>query len=318
VALAAPDLSGDASVAGTAGPTGTESTGQPRRSAPRTVGSVGTTTKAAQRPVGPPIAAPPTEPSEELDDAAEADDSKLSETKIPDGKPPSGVPLGEQVADPADAADSPAEITDDIPDDVDDIPGEEDDECGWSWWPFQPGSPVPAPDNGDGYGGGAPSATPPVGGPGVPTESAIAPLPASPLVPDPQEPLPGLVVPAAMPVLSMPIIALPPVVPRIGAGGGGAPRGPAGAGTAQAPAAPQDTQAQRPAAPEVFDAAVPASYRAGYAAYLRTAGMPEVLAVAVPGATGIMLLTGAGGLIGYRQARAGRAFRASASRRFAS
>jgi hypothetical protein len=39
-------------------------------------------------------------------------------------------------------------------------------------------------------------------------------------------------------------------------------------------------------------------------------------AVAVPGVTGILVLTSAGGLVGYRQARAGHAVRASGTARF--
>ncbi len=47
----------------------------------------------------------------------------------------------------------------------------------------------------------------------------------------------------------------------------------------------------------------PAStFRAGYGAYLRSAGIGQVASIALPGFVGILLLTGAGGLIGYRQA----------------
>jgi hypothetical protein len=58
------------------------------------------------------------------------------------------------------------------------------------------------------------------------------------------------------------------------------------------------------------------TYRMGYVDYLRGAGLGQVAAVAVPGVTGILVLTGAGGLIGYRQARAGRAVRAGGPARF--
>jgi hypothetical protein len=58
------------------------------------------------------------------------------------------------------------------------------------------------------------------------------------------------------------------------------------------------------------------TYRMGYVDYLRAAGIGEVAAVAVPGVTGILVLTSAGGLIGYRQARAGRAVRAGGPARF--
>jgi len=61
-----------------------------------------------------------------------------------------------------------------------------------------------------------------------------------------------------------------------------------------------------------------APYRAGYSDDLRAAGLSEVAAVAVPGFTGLLVLTGAGGLIGFRQARAGRAMHGGTLSRFAS
>jgi hypothetical protein len=58
------------------------------------------------------------------------------------------------------------------------------------------------------------------------------------------------------------------------------------------------------------------SYRIGYTEYLRTAGLPQVAALAVPGLVGILVLTGAGGLVGYRQARAGHAVHVGGSAHF--
>ena len=121
-------------------------------------------------------------------------------------------------------------------------------------------------------------------------------------------------------VLPAPVLSVPMVPPAAGTGSGSAavgaaPRGPVGA---KSPSPARGTPpAERPAAPRGSDA-VPASYRAGYGERLRTAPMSQVIAMAVPGATGIMLLTGAGGLIGYRQARAGLAIRAAGSGRFVS
>ena len=51
----------------------------------------------------------------------------------------------------------------------------------------------------------------------------------------------------------------------------------------------------------------PSSYRIGYTDYLRNAGLSQVAALAVPGLAGMLVLTGAGGLVGYRQAKAGHA-----------
>jgi hypothetical protein len=305
VALAEPDSSGDAADTGTAGRTSDESTGQPRRTAPRGVGAVtgtGSGSPAQRFPVSPAETADSRVP---LPEAGESDPSKLPEGESGVGETPPGDTPGEREGAEDDVKDDGVKEDDD------------DDECGWGWWPLPPDSDSSAPNGGDGYGGGAPSAAPPAGRPGVPPE-LLPESPVLPVVPDPQEPLPGLVAPAAMPVLSMPVIVLAPVAPGIGGGGVGAgPRAPAPENAVRSPAPARTPPAERPAAPRT-DAVLPASYRAGYGEYLRTAGMPQVIAVAVPGATGIMLLTGAGGLIGYRQARAGLAIRANGSARFSS
>jgi hypothetical protein len=80
---------------------------------------------------------------------------------------------------------------------------------------------------------------------------------------------------------------------------------------------PSDKQKSAPPAFSASNNALPPpSYRMGYVEYLRAAGFGEVAAVALPGFTGILILTGAGGLIGYRQARAGRSVRAGNTARF--
>lgn len=141
--------------------------------------------------------------------------------------------------------------------------------------------------------------------------------------------------------ITMPVIVAPVGTPGAGGGGGGG----AGAGTAGSgrsgvvprPGMPESPRVTgkpggKPASPPapaentqnapVFAAgagAAPApSYRAGYTDYLRAAGLGEVAAVAVPGVTGILALVGAGGLLGYRQARAGHTVRASGTGRFMS
>ncbi len=97
------------------------------------------------------------------------------------------------------------------------------------------------------------------------------------------------------------------------AGGVGLPAAGAAIGPPGLPAAPRQASATPPQA----DVRVPASsYRVGYGEYLRTAGMSQVAALALAGLAGILVLTGAGGLVGYRQAKAGHAVRTSGIARF--
>lgn len=56
--------------------------------------------------------------------------------------------------------------------------------------------------------------------------------------------------------------------------------------------------------------------RQGYPEFVRTAGLPQLAGAALPGVAGILFLTFGGGLIGYRQASAGRMIRASAAARY--
>jgi hypothetical protein len=57
-------------------------------------------------------------------------------------------------------------------------------------------------------------------------------------------------------------------------------------------------------------------FRAGYSDYLRNAGMAQITSIALPGIAGILLVTMGGGVIGYRQARAGHVIRAEGIARF--
>jgi len=74
-----------------------------------------------------------------------------------------------------------------------------------------------------------------------------------------------------------------------------------------------DRVADRPATESVPAVAtgardeLPDRFRVGYAENLRSAGMPELVGTALPGLGGIVLITAAGGLLGYRQAKAGHA-----------
>lgn len=318
VALADPDNSVDGAATGAAGRTTDESTDHPRRGAPPAVGTAtgpGAGSPGRRSAVPPPRIAGSSGPSDSTD---EGDLSKRAERAAKADETLPGGASGEQT----DAEDE--DLTageDDIIDDGD-VDDDEEDECGWGWWPLPPHNGSSTPFHGDG--GGATAASPPARPavlpglevatePEVPSESPEL-LPT----PDPQDPLPGQIAPAAIPALSMPVIALPPAVPGIGGGDvGGGPSSSEPANAGQPPAPERTPAAQPPAAPRT-DTVLPVSYRAGYGEYLRTAGMPQVIAVAVPGAIGIMLLTGIGGLIGYRQARAGRAVRSSGSARFSS
>jgi len=88
----------------------------------------------------------------------------------------------------------------------------------------------------------------------------------------------------------------------------------------QSPATPLDMPIEPVKPKQTFSASSHFSaaqeFRPGYPDYLRAAGMSEVAAVAVPGFAGILTITCAGGLLGYRQARAGRSTAPSRAARF--
>jgi hypothetical protein len=197
---------------------------------------------------------------------------------------------------------------------------DDENDCspGWPWWPVPVGQP-PGPGGGGGGGGGHPEV--PSGHPRVPPRMQLPPE----LMPPATEPVgpsvidvaPGVGIAAAefpTPPIMLPVI----VAPATGlGGGGGSPGSPA------LPAVPRGVTAKPPAGREPLPAnvgsnvAVPASsYRIGYTDYLRYAGLSQVAALAVPGVAGMLVLTGAGGLVGYRQAKAGHAVHTSGTARF--
>jgi hypothetical protein len=176
---------------------------------------------------------------------------------------------------------------------------------------------LPGPGGGGGGGGGAVEV--PSGRPELAPQMQLPPE----LMPPAFEPsvidvVPGIGAGAAeLPVapITLPVI----VAPAAGLGGGGgapgAPRVPS------LPSAPRRATAEPPAGREPLPANVGSnapvsnlSYRIGYGEFLRTAGLAQVAALAVPGVTGILVLTGAGGLVGYRQAKAGHAVRTGTAR----
>jgi hypothetical protein len=187
-----------------------------------------------------------------------------------------------------------------------------------------PGLPAPGPPQSSGGGGGAIVRLPGFAPPKVPSMQLPGEL--QPGQPDGAAALDagaGAVAAAApagpaVPIV-LPVIVVPPVGLGAGAGGGGA----AGASGGSLPGAPRAVIAEAPAgrvpppASVGSNVAVPnASYRIGYTEYLRSAALPQVAALAVPGLAGILVLTGAGGLVGYRQAKAGHAVRVDGSARF--
>ncbi|AMD56699.1 hypothetical protein ATO49_27540 [Mycolicibacterium fortuitum subsp. fortuitum DSM 46621 = ATCC 6841 = JCM 6387] len=134
----------------------------------------------------------------------------------------------------------------------------------------------------------------------------------------PVPPPPGLAAAAGVAPVAVPVIALPVIVPPIAVplGAPDADHGPR-SGPRSGPEVQSNTkmrtEARQPAAVGL-DAAIPVAFRAGYTDYLRTANTKEIAAVALPGVTGMMALTGLGGLVGYRQAKAGRTVRIDVSR----
>lgn len=130
------------------------------------------------------------------------------------------------------------------------------------------------------------------------------------------------------PVLSAPVVAvpvLPPAAARFPAFPPAATPAP-GLGSAAARAgsgAPGSTvEGGRTAGPQeqtptgtvkVMSGQTP---RQGYTDYLRRPGLPQLAGAALPGVAGILLMTLGGGVIGYRQADAGRMIRSSGAARY--
>ncbi len=216
--------------------------------------------------------------------------------------------------------------------------GDDDDDDGhhrgWPWWwPFACGGvSVPAPVIVGAGGDHGPGVT------GVPGRRVVIPptmqlppelrqlpgnVPAEPTEPTIVDAGPGVAGTAVEPALSpisMPVIVAPR--PVLGSAGGvtsaGEPLAPG-----KVPAAPRATHgeppqsgAPRPAQAGAERVTPEASYRMGYGEYLKTAGLSQIAGVAGTGVAGILLLTCAGGLLGYRQAKAGHAVRTGGVARF--
>ncbi|KAA0105600.1 hypothetical protein [Mycolicibacterium sp. P1-5] len=177
--------------------------------------------------------------------------------------------------------------------------------------PAPPSARIASPPEAAGGGGGsgglidaAPRTIPPPGEPGEPGEPPV--ISASS----------GAVGPAGIeppPITMPPLIGLPPVFEApmrpLGPGAEPGPRSGPGRESAQ-------TRERPPATSAAAGTEVPPSSRVGYPKYLQDAKIGEVAAVALPGFAGLLALTGFGGFLGYRQAKAGHLVRAAGTTRF--
>ena len=122
---------------------------------------------------------------------------------------------------------------------------------------------------------------------------------------------------APAPVIVPPVVPPPPVVVPLAPAPAPSPLAPA-----PSPAAPPSPVIQQPRThqPALADSlspqAIPESFRVGYADYLRAADVTYLLAVALPGVAGMLAFTAAGGVVGYRQARAAQALPPAGIARF--
>jgi hypothetical protein len=125
-----------------------------------------------------------------------------------------------------------------------------------------------------------------------------APAPPAPAAPAPAAPVPAPVV--VPPVILSPMV---PPAPVIGPVVTSPPP------EVHPPSVTPSPRTDRQPAPvgEFGPKGIPATFRAGYADYLRAATVGEIAAVAVPGTAGLFVITTLGGLVGFRQARAAQA-----------
>jgi hypothetical protein len=181
-------------------------------------------------------------------------------------------------------------------------------------WPPDPGRPAPGSDGSDGV-----PAAPPRGRLDLPQMRLPAELLPQTEPADPVEPFgatPGSDAELPLEPISMPVVLPPLAPPAVAAPAAGGARLAPPEQVSGPPRAAAEAPAARPAEIAADLTPPPTSYRVGYPEYLRTAGLPQVAAVAGPGLAGMIVLTGAGGLIGYRQAKAGHAVRATGTARF--
>jgi hypothetical protein len=153
-------------------------------------------------------------------------------------------------------------------------------------------------------------------GGGADRPSTLQPVPTAPsgrtVVIRAEPPAPAALAPGApAQVVTPPVVPLPvvpplpvivPLMPPALATGAPAPE----QSSTQPPAEirPPLTNRQPAPADSLSSPAPPTSFRVGYADYLREATVAGLVAAALPGIAGIFAFTTAGGVVGYRQARA--------------
>lgn len=238
-------------------------------------------------------------------------ESTTEHSDHPDDATPAKTPT--RTSTPSTQPDRPTTTSTAPPDDGD---CEDNGGCGpgLPWWPFPWRLASPP------QGGGLAAAI--EGSVGIGGNRTLPPpmqLPAH-LLPAPELDPPTLFdaeLPIAPPQLPLPPVTLPVIVAPPAAIGGAAsgPGEPRQAPSAVAGAAPLQVREPQPAGLGGITLP-PASFRIGYSEYLRSAGLPQLLVLAVPGVAGMLVLTAVGGLVGYRQARAGHAVRTGVTARF--
>jgi hypothetical protein len=150
------------------------------------------------------------------------------------------------------------------------------------------------------------------GGGGVPTNANIGRAPN--LAPVPTAPSSRAIVirsapPKAPAIPAAPVVPVAPApvaIPPVPALPAPVPSAPPAAAPPAGPSAPivPAPRSEPPAAQQLSVPAVPESFRLGYADYLRTASTSDLLLAVLPGLGGMVLMTAAGGVVGFRQARA--------------
>ncbi|MBP2452528.1 hypothetical protein [Mycolicibacterium lutetiense] len=102
---------------------------------------------------------------------------------------------------------------------------------------------------------------------------------------------------ALAPIVPAPVV-VPPAIP--------APAAPPARASSAAPSAPilPVPRSEPPVAQSLSAPTTPEFVRLGYTDYLRTASTTDLLFAVLPGLSGMLLMTAAGGAVGFRQARA--------------